>query len=216
MTPNYGSLELTVSSPQLLPEEFLDLDTAKDFLRVDSPESDSLIMGFIVAARVAAEYWQGIDLAVKQYDLRLNYFPSFYDPGYDASRFLCDYNSVQLRTPLRCVDLVQYQESDGVFNTLSENTDYIVDMPRGSVTPTFGNSWPGYTAWPSSSVLIRFRSGYGPLHPFWANKGAMIMVGMQMLITQWYDKRLPFGDNVRELPHGITDLLSWGARERVR
>lgn len=201
-------IELTLSSPPQSFSEPLTLGEIKKYLElparspVDTAE-DAMLEGFIIAAREVAEILQGRDLIEKQYDLHLDYFP-------------CE--PLTLRKPLSSVDLFRYRDSDGNYTTLVENTGYLVDLPRALVTPIYGERWPSFTAWPSSAVMVRFRSGYPSDHPFWSDAGQRILIGMKLLISHWFNGRLPFepGNAVQEYPYSVTALLSFGAVASVR
>ena len=206
----YGTLNLTETSP---PQSFLEplaLEEVKSYLGLperspaDAMEDVQLEM-FISAARDFAEFLQGRDLVEKQYDLSLYCFPC---------------REIELRDGLSSVDLVQYRDSDG---ELHEFEDYIVDTKRhpGVVMPAYGESWPSFTAWPSSPVLIRFTAGYPPDHVFWTSgPGARIKQGMLLLISGWFNNKIPyqeFGNQaIQEYPFAVTACLSYGAVVRVR
>lgn len=204
---DYGAISLTVTSPPQSFTEPMTLEAAKKFLElplrspVDSAE-DAMIEGFIVAAREVAEGCQNRDLVEKQYDLALDYFPG----------------EIELNSPLSSVDLVQYRDSDGNYTTVGAGTGYLVDTARSLLLPAYGESWPSFTAWPSSAVLVRFTSGLAATSPFWSNEGHRILIGMKMLISHWFTGRLPFepGAEIQEYPFTVTALLSFGAVPRVR
>jgi uncharacterized phiE125 gp8 family phage protein len=207
----YASLRLTETSPAQTFIEPLTLDLVKDYLKIpprspaDSFEDDELTT-FISAAREQAEILQNRDLVRKQWDLHHDYWPSY---------------RIEMRDPLRSVDLVQYQDSNGDFTTLNENADYIVDANKGPgvLAPPYNATWPTFTPWPSSSILIRFTSGYSGDDPFWNGAGARIKTGMLMLISAWYNNRLPFekgADPTQEYPYAVTSCLSYGALIRAR
>jgi hypothetical protein len=204
----YGALSLTASSPVQVFTEVLTLPEVIKFLElpVRDPEDaaeQAMLEGFIAGAREQAEFLQGRDLVVKSYDLALDQFP-------------CE---IELREPLVGVDLVKYRDSDGAYTTLVENTGYIVDLARGLVVPLYGESWPSFTPWPSSAVLVRFRSGLTSTDAFWADAGARIKIGMKHLISEWFNNRLPFelgASAVQEYPYTVTALLSAGGKARVR
>lgn len=204
------SLNLTVTSPVQSFTEPITLAEAQEYLRVPvmSPvdsDSDALINALITAAREVAETYQGRDLVEKQWDLTLEAFPV----------------EIQLRDPLVTVDLIRYRDSDGDYTTLTANTDYIVDTAKhpGIVRPPYDGEWPSFTAWPTSPVLIRFTSGYAAADVFWSDAGKRVLIGMKMLISHWYNNRLPFfpqgGSSTMELPFTVTSLLSAGACPRV-
>ncbi len=221
----YGALNLTESSPPQSFTEPIALDMAKEFLRVTTTDQDRTISELITAARVQAEKLQNQDVILKQWDLNLDLFLDF-KVAASMNANLNAYSSVfnfgvgdeiTLRRPLRSVDLIQYRDSVGATHTLVAGTDYTVDTARGFVLPTFGNTWPFFESDVSSSVLIRFTSGYPPAHPFWSDAGISLIIGMKMLITGWYEDRIPYMDaqSLQEVPFGITTLLSSGAKQRV-
>lgn len=224
----YAEIALTDLSPAQTFVEPLTLTQAKSFLRVTSTSQDDDISDMISAAREQAEILQGIDLISKQYDMHLDLLL-----GYDAIagaayplRFNYIYNfgldyGIDLRYPLRSVDLFQTTDNTGLVTTLTEGrtADYVVDLNRARVLPSYGQVWPFYTPDVTSSVLIRFTSGYASTHPFWKNSGKRILMGMRMLITAWFEQRLPFHPEGRgtplEFPFSITECLSYGARPRA-
>jgi uncharacterized phiE125 gp8 family phage protein len=206
----YGSLRLTEASPPQAIDEPLTLDEVKKYLRlperspVDQDEDDE-ILGLISAARDIAEIHQQRDLVRKQWDLHFDYWPSY---------------RISLRSPLHSVDLVQYKDSDGNVTPLVLNTDYIVDPAKepAILTPPYNVVWPTFTPWPSSSILIRFSSGYSFDSVFWQGPGARIKNGMKLLISAWFNGKLPFEKGAsasQEYPYAVTACLGYGARERV-
>lgn len=214
----YGALNLTESSPPQSFREPIPLDLAKEFLRVTTTEQDRTISGMIAAARAHAELLQNKDLVVKQWDYSLDTFTDFAIAQATANNYSAVYeDELQLRLPLRSVDLFQYTMSDGTVIPLAENTNYTVDLARGLVKPAYGTCWPSFVAGRSSPILLRYQSGYSASHPFWVSGGAPLLVGMKMLITSWYEDRIPYveGTGVHELPFGITKLLKSGANNRV-
>lgn len=197
----YGTLELTVSSPAQTFTEPLTVVDALKYLEINPAAKDiAMAQRFVTAARVTAEFEFGKDLVTKQYDLSLDSF--------------C--GEIQLRAPLQSVDLVEYRNSAGEVTALTEGTGYIVDTARSIVTLPYGSSWPSFTAHPSSAVLVRFTSGYSRTHPFWQNEGQNIRLGMMMLISSWFEERLPFLDSrgVLELPFAVSVLLRGTPRAR--
>lgn len=202
-----GTLSLTAASPAQSFTEPMTLAEIRHYLKIveSSPsdsEEDSLLEMYIAAARETAEIMQGRDLVQKQWDLTLAYF---------------DFTEIALRPPLSSVDRVQYTDSDGIVTAMAENTDYIVDLARGVIMPPYGGSWPSFTAWPTSAVLVRFTSGYAPGDAFWSDAGKRIIAGMKLLIAQWYENRenVNVGNIVNELPYAVTALFQFGANNRI-
>jgi uncharacterized phiE125 gp8 family phage protein len=200
----YGTLALTESSPEQSFEEPLTTPNVQAYLRIEVDDTEGgLLAGMITAARSAAELMQGRDLVRKQWDLTLDYWPD---------------GPVQLRPDLVSVDLVRSRDNTGAYTLLVEDTDYVVDASKkpGIITPPWGTTWPTYTPWPSSSLLVRFTSGLTFASSFWKGPGARVKMGMHLLISEWYNNRLPFGVNVEELPYKIKACLGWGAVARVK
>lgn len=206
---SYGSISLTETSPAQDFTEPITLAEMKEYLKVPprSPAieaEDDEINAMISAAREVAEILQGRDLVRKQYDLVTDYFGSYH---------------VQLRDPLVSVDLVRYRDSDGAYTNLADGTDYIADTGRhpGIITPAYNTTWPTFTPWPSSAVLVRFTAGYAATDAFWNDAGKRIIMGMKLLVSMWYNNHLPFdAGRASEYPFAVTTLLSYGARLNVR
>jgi uncharacterized phiE125 gp8 family phage protein len=207
----YGSLKLTESSPPQSFTEPLSLSEVKAYLKVperspaDTAEDDG-ILSLITAAREQAEILQGRDLVQKQFDLHHDYWPSY---------------RVELRAPLVAVDLVQYTDSNGEVWPLVENADYIVDRAKepGVLVPPYNQTWPTFQPWPSSALLIRFTSGYNATSAWWSDAGARVKNGMKLLISAWYNNRLPFEKGAaatNEYPYTVTSCLSFGSIARAR
>ncbi len=218
---SYGHLKLTSTSPVQTWDEPLGLGEVIKFLELPTrdPEdyAELLQLGlFIAGARGQAEILQNQDLVRKQQDLVLDYFPY----GCSSSFYWTSYqNEIELRAPLISVDLVQYRDSDGAYTTLTEGTDYIVDLERGIVAAPYSSSWPSFSHWPTSAVLVRFTSGYLTDDVFWIDSGSWVKIGMLQLISHWFTGRLPFETGagaVAEYPFTVTHLLTSGAVPRVR
>ena len=204
------AIALTVTSPPQSFTEPLTVAEVEHYLSLPSLSPDdenrtALLESLISAAREVAELHQGRDLVQKQFDLTLESFPA----------------SIALLPHLVTVDLVQYTDSGGTVTALTENTDYIVDTAKqpGVIMPVYGESWPTFTPWPSSPILVRFTAGLAATDAFWADAGKRIVVGMKMLIKHWYEspEAIPKpGSTGAEIPFGISVLLGSGAIPRAR
>jgi hypothetical protein len=209
----YGTNNLTETSPEQSFDEPLALEEVKKYLELPErsptdPMEDEQIDGFISAARDFAEFLQGRDLVRKQYDLSLDYFPC---------------REIELGDPLISVDLFEYTDYNDITLALAANTDYYVDTTRhpGVIMPAYGKSWPSFTPRVSGAVLIRHTRGYSPSSSFWTrSEGRRIKVGMLMLISGWFNNRIPFAElgnqAIQEYPFAITTCLGWGGRVRAR
>jgi|SRR6185437_8558355 len=205
---SYGTLRLTETDPPQTFTEPLDLDYVKNYLKIGTAisDDDGLITAYISAAREQAEILQNRDLVIKQWDLSYDYWPAY---------------RLRLRAPCISVDLMQYTDLTGNVTTMQVNTDYVVDLKKepAVITPPWNRSWPAFTPLPSSAILSRFTSGYTNADPFWNGPGARLKAGMLMLISSWYENRLPFIPFARgdaELPFAVTSCLTYGALERTR
>lgn len=207
----FGSERLTEASPQQTLTEPLTVAEVKAYLKLPelSPtdtDQDDLIGSFIQAAREQAEIMQGgRDIVRKQFDRYHDYWPG------------CE---IELRHPLISVDLVKYRDSAGNYTTLVEGADYIVDTAKepGLLLQPFGQTFPSYDPWPSSSLLIRYTSGYSSNSVFWLDAGARVRNGMRMLIAWWFNNRLPFENAtvLSEYPYTVTQCLRTGSIPRAR
>ena len=207
----YGSLKLTETSPAQSFTEPLSLSEVKAYLKlperspVDSVENLELTQ-FIVSARVQAEIMQNRDLVRKQWDLSLDYWPAF---------------RIELRDPLVSVDLLQRKNSAGSVTAMSINDDFVVDSGKhpGCIQPAWNKTLPTFAPWPSGAILLRFTSGYAHDSVFWSNDGVLLKQGMLMLVSAWYNGRLPFvlgANSAIEYPYAVTSCLAQGAIERAR
>lgn len=206
---SFGTLRLTEGdTPQVFTEP-LALSDVKNHLRVDTSftDDDTLIQTFISAARYQAEILQNRDLIRKQWDLSYDYWPQYRIP---------------LRAPAVSVDLVQYTDLSGKVTTMNLNTDFIADLRKepALITPPWNVSWPAFTPWPSGGILIRFTSGYTASSQWWTGgPGSLVKAGMLLLISHWYQKRLPFEVGIsatNEYPFSVTSCLNYGALWRAR
>jgi len=208
----YGTLTLLDASPAGAFDEPLSLADVRRVLNLperspSNPEEDIELEGHISAARDRAEQLQGRDLVRKHWELSLDYWPC---------------NEIELRAPLVSVELVKYRDSDGNDTTLVQNTDYIVDTKKqpGIIMPPYNDSWPSFTAWPSSAITIYFTSGYESDAKWWDGMGAQIKRGMLLLISEWWNNRLPFSYDIsaggNTTVDRIRDAMSAGALTRIR
>jgi len=205
-----ASAELTDTSPVQVFTEPLTVAQVQKYLNLPvrwppEPSETDLLSGMISGARAVAELFQHRDLVRKQWDYHFHYWPIDY------------YNQpIPLRDPLVSVELVQFRDSTGAYTASIAGTDYLVDTSQhpGIITPAYNTTWAPYVPWPSSSLLVRFTSGIAPGAAFWNDVGGQIRNGMLMLISAWFNNRIPYEPgvtNIGEYPFGITNLLSWGA-----
>jgi uncharacterized phiE125 gp8 family phage protein len=160
--------------------EPLDLATVKLHLRLiedidsgtDYESEDTLLTGWITAARQVAEHETLLSLITTVWDYYLDEWP---DDGYIALP----------RPPLQSVDGVYYTFVD---EDEAEYTDYTADTASrpGRVVRDYNCTWPSGTYEPNNPIRIRFTAGYGDAAtdvPF------NIRAGMLTLIAHWYENR---------------------------
>jgi uncharacterized phiE125 gp8 family phage protein len=181
-----------ISAPAIEP---VTLTEAKAHLRVEISDDDTYITALIVAARERAEGFLRRALITRTYDLYLDDFPAA--------------GSIPLpKPPLQTVLSVKYIDANSVTQTLTENTDYIVDRisePGWIVLPS-GLSWPT-TKDVIASVIIRFKAGYGDTA---ASLPEVFKLAIKHMALGWYDVREPYGDATKlsPLPAAAEALLS--------
>lgn len=175
---SYPSINLTVSSPVQTFAEPLTVLEMVHFLALPSlaQDRDMLLQSLIRAARADAERLQNRELVRKTWDMTLDGWPG---------------NRLRLGTPLVSVDLVQYRDSDGNLTVLTEDTDYIVDTAKSPGVLWAKGSWPSFSAWPSSSITIRFTTGYAADDLWWSGPGDMVKAGMRLRVADLFFERLP-------------------------
>lgn len=206
----YGTLSLTETSPAQSFTEVFESTDLQTYLNMpvgpfaDVSEEEQMRV-FILAARAEAEILQSRDLVRKSWDLALDYWPN------------CN-GSIELRPELVSVELVQYRDSAGTWTPLVEGVDYVVDTSKrpGIIAPAASCQWPAFTPWPSSAILIRFTAGLTNASAWWSGAGASVKIGMKYLISQWFNKRLPFETGAAQADPFTLACLSRGAVRNVR
>ncbi len=208
----YGTLNLTETSP---PQSFTEPLTVAEIeghlllptLNPPDITQQTTIEAMIPAAREQGEILQGKDLVRKQWDLSLDYWG-------------CS-GVIELRAPTVSVELVQYKDSNGNVTVLTEGVDYVVDLAKqpGIIVPAFNTTWPSFTPWPSSAILVRFTAGYSDTSAFWADAGSRVKIGMKQLISGWFNGRIPWAIGAgaaSEYPYAVTACLTAGSVPRAR
>lgn len=138
------SLEL-VTAPTAEP---VTIDEVKRQLRIDTDDEDVLIGQAITAARRQAEVRLRRQLVSATWKLRLDCFP-------------CWEIQVPL-PPLVSVTTLQYIDTGGTTQTLTENTHFVTYKYRepGLVEPAYNQTWPS-TRDVRDAVILTFVAGYG-------------------------------------------------------
>jgi len=186
---------LTVSSqPAAEPLSTLE---AKQHLRVDHNADDTYIDGLVKAARINAETYLRRSLINTTWVMKMDCFPSVIRPP---------------RSPLSSVSSLTYLDTDGTSQTLTVNTDYVVDSSSepGRIYPAYGTSWPSTRAI-ENAVTLTFVAGYGTAG---SNVPQSIRQALLLMVGTWYEQRegVVIGTITAELPMAVESLL---ASERI-
>ncbi len=123
----HGRLRL-ITPPAMEP---VTLAQAKLHARIDHDLEDGLLATFIAAARQHGEQLTGRQFVEAAYELSLDGFPCGDDP-------------IELpKPPLQAVAAVSFVAPDGVTQTISSATDYVVDTSGllGRIYPADGSVW---------------------------------------------------------------------------
>ena len=158
----------------LAPEkEPVSLDEAKNHLKVDTSEDDSLILGLIKSAREIAEHETNRALITQEWELIL-------DTGGEEIDIP--------KPPIQSVDSIKVITEAGSEVEVSA-TSYYVDLGgKGRVRLKTGSTWPTHRGF--ASFIIAFTCGYGD-NPEDVPRG--IRDGILKLITHLYENR---GDDI--------------------
>lgn len=186
-------MSLTIVTPPA--EEPVTLTEAKNHLRVDLTDDDSLISALIVAAREHAEAITRRAFITQTLKLSMDAFPVNNGPIYVPM------------PPLQSVNSLKYFNTGGVEQTLTEGTDYLVDNESepGRITPAPDTGWPATQNRPNA-VSVEFVAGFGDASkvPQGIKQAILLMVG------HWYENREGVtmqGNNAGELPMAVDSLL---------
>jgi len=199
-----------VQGPALEP---VTLGEAKQHCRVEIPDDDALIAGYILAARDHVERETRRAIITQTWDLRIdshlwNRIDSRWPIYWAGGRYgFC--TGIELpRPPLQSVTSVSYVDLAGVSQVLAANQYQVVvrngQSGEGLIVPAYGVSWPDVRDQPDA-VTVRFVAGYGgsELVPH------AIRQAMLLLIGHWHEHResVVVGSTVAELPMAVQALL---------
>jgi uncharacterized phiE125 gp8 family phage protein len=176
--------------------EPLDLAEAKSHLRIDINDDDTLINGYISAARQYAEGVTRRAFVAQTWDFTLDRFPL---------------GAIKLPIqPVSAITYVQYVDTAGSTQTFTEGTspdvtkyDVFTDGPRTTIVPKYNLVWPDTRVHPNV-VTVRFIAGYSTFPDD-------LKQVLQLLVAHQYEHReaVVFGFTlVDTLPLGVQSFLS--------
>lgn len=161
--------------------EPLSLEEVKAHLNIeaDFTDDDSLLNGYIAAARQLGENLTRRQFVPATYELVIDEFPAD--------------GAIELpRPPLQAVDSITYLDTDGVEQTLG--TDYYrvdTDSEPGRVLLAYDKSWPSTQSVPNA-VRVRYQTGYPLDASSDPTTPQAIKQWMLIRIAGWYELREPF------------------------
>lgn len=204
--------------------EPVDLPTAKNHLRVEIDDDDTLIIGYIVAARQMVEKMTNRSIFNRKVRLTLDYFPW---PGWETvtgsshDAYLGWYfrsQSIRLPKPATfSVDTVSYL-GDDLQPVVIDPSKYVVDLisEPARIFPAPGYSWPYQNQYVPGQVIIDFTSGtYGDGVEV-NNCPQTIVMAMLLLIGHFYKNREATSEGaLKTIPLGVAELLAGEVFESV-
>jgi uncharacterized phiE125 gp8 family phage protein len=172
-------------------QEPINLDEAKEHLRVTTDDDDCYIDGLILTARGWAEKYQGRSYITQTITMKLDSFPLIIQ---------CP------APPLQSVTSITYVDTAGDTQTL-DSSKYVVDTAGtpGRIYEAYNTTWPA-TRDQLNAVTVTYIAGYGDTYEDVPMK---IRQGMKILIGQWYEFRAPVACqfNPTEIPMTAKTLL---------
>ena len=161
--------------------------------RVDLADEDTLIEGYIRAARETLERLLWRAFITQTLELTLDGWP--------------EGSEIRLpRPPLQSVTAVRYTTEDGTLKTLDPAL-YVVDAASepGRVVLKRGKSWPSETLVPAAGVKVEYVAGYGDQA---SDVPEPIRQAILLLAAHWYEHREAVSDGrMVEVPMGVWWLV---------
>lgn len=171
------------------------LETTKAHLRVETMEDDALIASQITRATQYVEGRQRRQLMQATYRYCLDWFPNMIE--------------VPL-SPLSSVTSLKYYDTDGVLQTLVEDTDFEVDTDAepGRIVPWYGEVWPS-TRQRTKAVQLTYVAGYASA----ATVPEPTKQAILLLVGHWYENResVLVGTISKEIEHAVSALTDLNA-----
>lgn len=156
---------------------------AKDYLRIDTADDDTLIAELITAARIYVECYTGRQLVTATWDY-------FQDRFTDVIRLPL--------THVASITSVKYLDTANTQQTLVDGTDYTTDINalRSRIMPYYGTTWPSTRSQEFNTVEVRFIAGVAD-----TAVSKDLKIAIKMIVTAMYEHRsaqacLPFEDNM--------------------
>lgn len=205
-----------ITQPTLEP---LDLASAKQWLRVDGDDQDTVIRDLIRVAREECENYTGRATYTTTYRDSLDRFPGMSVQAPPANAIPLaplvneqwpltepPYAINLMRSPVIAVSSIQYYDADGTLQTLSSSAYYAdTSQEPGRVTPAQGYVWPATQLTRPGAVLITYTAGYASREAI----PAPMVHAMRMMLSHWYENReaVLTGTISKDIEFGAQSLL---------
>lgn len=175
-------------------DEPVSLAEAKKHCRVDHPNDDALIAGYILAARQWAETYLRRALCTQTLDYTLDCWPG---------------EIVLPRPPHQSVTSISYVDAAGATQVLA-TSEYQVDLSSDSlaarIRPAYQKTWPTIRLDTFNPITVRYVAGYGG-NP--SNIPDSIRSAILLLIGDLYENRedVVIGTISSQLPLAAKHLM---------
>lgn len=162
------------------------------YIRADDDSKDDELADYIAAARQYIEENEGgnVQIVTATYQLKLDGFPR-------------GAGCIELpRPPLQSVDSISYLNGDGDTQSLTEDTDYVVDVAAfpGQIGLAYGKTWP--TTRPQlNAVTIQFVAG-------WTSVPPALKQAMRLLVGHFFENREASSERMtQKIALGVEELI---------
>jgi len=159
---------------------------------------DTLLLGWITAARKWAEKYQNRAYITQTWELYLREFPN------------CDFIRMPW-APLQSIASLKYYETDETENTMSASY-YHVDIKEepGKIVLAYGQVWPTTTLRTVNGVIIQYIAGYGDAA---ADVPDETKLALKMIVGHFYENReMTLPQKLATIPLGVKSLLDIDSR----
>jgi uncharacterized phiE125 gp8 family phage protein len=193
MNDGYSYSVSLSSAPAIEP---VTLAECKAFSRIDIPDDDSVITGFITSARAYVEAMTRRQLINATWVLYLDKFPATIELPYP---------------PASSVTNIKYYDTAGTLQTLSASeyqTDFTTDP--GRIMPAYSCVWPQIRDQTFKAVQVTYVAGYGAT-------AALVPQAIRQAIMEkvdtmyWHRSQILVGTSVSRVPE-VGDHLIWPYR----
>jgi uncharacterized phiE125 gp8 family phage protein len=173
--------------------EPISLQEAKEHLRVDGDEENSLINSLIITARDFVEKRTGRALVTQKIELTLDEWPA---------------NEIILpMPPVQSIDSIVYKDKNNIEHVL-DSSGYFSDLDSEPARIVPNESWPSVELYPVGAIKVRYTAGYDT-----ASVPTSLKQAMLLLIGTWYENReaVLVGNTANQIPFTV-DALIWPYR----